>query len=107
MPRVLFIFLIFYSVIGKCGVISQPAWSKTDIRVCFASDKNVSQTCLLDYSTADQNGIMGSEIPSKNIRMMVRDWVNNEYSQARTGVHFTGWRTCEENPSADAYLFIK
>lgn len=72
-------------------------WSQSELRVCFAKGESTKRTDL-----AIEVKVMNW---SKSKREKVRRWVEEEYTPERTGVHFTGWESCERDPKADIVLF--
>lgn len=38
-------------------------------------------------------------------KLLIKTWVNEEYSAQKTGIHFVGWKDCDNDPRANVVLF--
>lgn len=42
---------------------------------------------------------------SSRNKKRIQNWVNEQYTLEKTGIHFTGWKDCEEAPEAEVVIF--
>lgn len=98
MNHLLLIFLLVLFASAQAGVYSRQAWNTSNLTVCYA----VAETPIRHL------GVLKVKIASWSspARAMVKNWVEAEYSSERTGIHFSGWSPCEEDPQADIVLFL-
>ncbi len=89
--------LILASSTATAGIYRPDgAWPDRDVSVCFAA-RGLRMTTL--ERQRDTHAW-----PARR-KEQVRAWVEQEYTAARTGIHFTGWQDCADAPDADAVLF--
>ncbi len=93
---VLFITLQFPLIAGA-GIYSENTWEKKDISVCFADAEPTPRT--------ESGYVLRVKNWNKSFKKKVEFWVNEEFSPERTGIHFTGWKSCKDSPEADVILF--
>lgn len=87
------------SVTAYAGVYHNVgAWPNNEVSVCFAADqrRNIRLNDSLHHVDT---------WPTRS-RMDLQKWVEEEYSPARTGIHFTGFKDCDESNPADVPLFF-
>lgn len=91
------IFTIFISLSAHAGTYSKILWNKNEISVCFASgESNKRKVWDRHLKIRDWN---------QEDKINVREWTESEFKPERTGIYFTGWKTCKETPNADIILF--
>ena len=72
-------------------------WRTKSIRACFAKGESGKR------ELEGQSATISSW--SSGNKKQVQEWVTTEYSLARTGVEFTGWKDCKDDPAADVVVF--
>lgn len=91
---------LFFLLLGhaSAGIHVQNLWQTNAVEVCFARgearprvDAGVSFK-IRDWSEED--------------KAKIRAWITVEYSAKKTGIHFTGWKSCEEARMSDVILFF-
>ena len=40
------------------------------------------------------------------VKQLIKDSIQNEYNLSQTGISFIGWKSCKEDPNADAILIV-
>ncbi len=79
------------------GVYSENTWDHHDIVVCFA-DGEIDPRTESGYKIKVKNW-------NKSNKKHIEAWVKEEYSPERTGIYFTGWKSCNEDSDVDVVLF--
>lgn len=82
----------------SAGIHSINTWKQNKLVVCFAQAEGEKRSFGGTYSVK-------ARMWSENNKQKVKDWVNSEYSSERTGIHFTGWEDCLNEPQADIPIF--
>lgn len=83
---------------AQAGAYSKKLWDKNELTVCFAKgepEKRKSyshQLKIIDWKEKD--------------KAKVKEWTNSEYTKERTGIYFTGWKSCEETAQPDVIIFF-
>jgi hypothetical protein len=72
-------------------------WTHNELSTCFAKAE-------VENRFAGEYKIIVRDWSDKD-KANVQKWANEEYTEERTGIHFTGWQNCEETPNADVILF--
>lgn len=89
--------LIFVAQTALAGVYSENTWKNPQIIVCFADAEEEPRV---------ENGFTIKVRNWNNSnKKKLEKWVNEEYSEERTGIYFTGWKSCAEETEADVILF--
>ncbi len=89
--------LILIAQAALAGVYSENTWKNPQIIVCFTDAEDEPRI---------ENGFpIKVKSWSKSNRRKLEAWVNEEYSEERTGIYFTGWKSCAEETEADVILF--
>lgn len=91
------IFLIFNVSNVYSGVHTKNLWPYNEIKTCFAQPEN-------SVRVIDPYKINVQHFPDFH-RLWVITWVRQEYTAKRTGIHFIGFKDCEETPDADVVIF--
>ncbi|MES2527949.1 MAG: M12 family metallo-peptidase [Bdellovibrionota bacterium] len=92
-----FLTLLFLTQTVLAGVYTENTWKNPQIIVCFADAEEDIRV---------ENGFkIKVKNWSKSNRKNVQKWVNEEYSEARTGIYFTGFKSCSQETEADVILF--
>lgn len=76
-------------------------WKKKEITVCWARKENQNKICrgtgLIEVE---------DELPNaENLKKDIRDIISQEYTLAKTGIHYIGWKSCSDNEPYDVMLF--
>ena len=81
------------------GVSSRFPWRSTQsLSVCFAAAEPTRRELgKLNFLPASW---------SKTNLQKIQNWIESEYTPERTGIHFYGWSSCQENRDADIVLFF-
>jgi len=85
------------STTASAGFYSPQIWPNKRIEVCFARDG-------LELRDASGNPTSTSPLRPAD-RAKVRLWVEQDYTPQNTGIHFVGWKDCEEAPEAEVVIF--
>lgn len=80
-------------------------WARKNIDVCFGTSADFGSTSLSQetrsYKISPSDLLLFTDA-QKNV---IQNIVNTEFTEARTGIHFVGWRDCSESPKSDVVLF--
>jgi hypothetical protein len=76
-------------------------WPKKELSVCWATKANQDKACrgsgLIEIENEPEN--------SKDLKKEIQDIIVQEYTLAKTGIHYIGWKSCSENEPYDVMLF--
>lgn len=79
------------------GVYTNNQWQNYEVTTCFAQgeagDRQTDGYVLKVRNWKEKN------------KEKVKNWVNEEYTNERTGIHFTGFLDCDETPNAQVVIF--
>lgn len=76
-------------------------WSKKEVRVCFADSSHLFKSRLYEKGVEQ-----ASLLPfTKAQKAAIKTVITQEYTLNRTGISYTGWKDCKQDPKSDAYLF--
>jgi hypothetical protein len=93
----LWVILTLISSVAQAGLYSPQTWPNKKIEVCFARGG-------LDIRDAGGNPTTTSALKASD-RAKVRLWTEHDYTPQTTGIHFVGWKDCEEAPEAEIVVF--
>ncbi len=107
---------VFAYSLGEDGVI----WSPKNIRVCWADAQYPANSWDEPNPSFPGNHLNASQLWSlrsykikKNLLVLdparksqIQALIEREYTEERTGVHFTGWKTCQAGIDWDLVLLI-
>lgn len=99
LPMMKYLMLLSLLAINSsyAGVYAYNTWPHNEVTTCFAIAK---------YGPAELTGYKLELIEwRESEKLLLRKWVNEEFSSERTGIHFTGFQDCEVTPNADVILF--
>ena len=90
----------------SAGIIEpHVVWNKTELKTCFFSDNSqLVHTRLKDKANTKKNFGFSPKKLSKSKRKNVKEVILSEYSEARTGIHFTGFTDSEDMPNPDVIV---
>ncbi len=97
-----FLFLIIFTASAATPPsLGEPEtiWSKNEVRVCFADPHHLSQTQLAFSRTIPNLGSY-----DQNQKKIITETIQKNYSLTETAFVFTGFRDCNDDPAADAYI---
>lgn len=110
MQRVTSLFLMMIGLLTALSVSAGVAqmttvWPQQAVSVCWSRVELMPLACTSPIEKlAEHAGDI--TIPSEEIRAKVRGWIEHEFALARTGIHFTGWAECGNDPKADVLIFF-
>jgi hypothetical protein len=76
-------------------------WQKKEITVCWASKAQQDKACRGSGLIEIENGPANAT----NLKKEIQDIIVKEYTLAKTGIHYVGWKSCSENEPYDVMLF--
>jgi hypothetical protein len=85
------------------AVAPETRWRVPKIRVCWAARELLPAICEAETPLQVDDEVL--EIPDPKVRRKIAKWVTSEFSNEKTGIRFSGWRTCAQAPESDIYLF--
>lgn len=99
-------FLILIAEVRALNVLEpEVAWSKRDIRVCFASFENLSQSLLSrKLDRIDSRPEYFPDYTSEE-KQIIKNVVSREFQKKNLGLSFVGWKDCKDEPYPDAQIF--
>lgn len=95
--KIFFLFLLFPLSSAWSGIYFNVLWKNYELTTCFAAGES-EERVIRTYT------IKAGEW-SKKDKQNVEKWISEEFTYARTGIHFTGFTNCEDTPDADIVLF--
>lgn len=104
------IFMAFNALLiinaANAGIIEpKTLWDKNQVVACFYNSKSqLDGTILKDYNHAKKHFKFRPKELSKNEKRKVVDVVLRNFSAARTGIHFVGFKDCSETPQYDVVV---
>lgn len=90
-------FFLLIPLAAVAGVHSDNPWSKREVKTCFGGN-GPERPDSEDYK-------LEIRAWSRGDKAKIKQWVTEEYSEERTGIHFTGFGDCKDSPDADVVIF--
>ncbi len=97
MKTILFLSVLM-SLPSFAGIYYENFWKSNEVTTCFADAEKDSRDTGGTYVLK-----VGKWKESNKVK--VRQWVGEEFSEERTGIHFSGFLNCDETPDADVIIF--
>lgn len=98
---------IFLASNATAGIVYlSTLWKNSEVRVCWATQSDLSSACEIGDNFSSTPESNTSFVSSDIGRQRIKNWVNEQYTSDRTGIHFIGWQACSEDPSADVLVFF-
>lgn len=97
--------LLLFALQTRAGV-AEPllAWKKADLRVCWGEGDLAMGLGELQRTLHAQFRSYMFRLPGPSLRKSMQQRVEREYTPQRTGIHFSGWQTCAEDPHAQIII---
>jgi hypothetical protein len=89
--------LTFIAHNAVAGVHAKNLWRHNEVTVCFAKGENKERKIF--------NRPVNIENWTDKNKKKAQKWISGDYRPERTGIHFTGWKSCEEMQEADIILY--
>lgn len=95
--KIILSLLVVFSTHAISGVYYNNLWEKNEVSVCFAQG---------EVGKRDTDGyVLKVRNWKEKQKSKLRQWVSEEFSAERTGIHFSGFLDCEDSPDADVIIF--
>lgn len=82
-------------------------WDRHEVRVCWGARGDDSRVSMHDRDEVRKlmDTAHTGSVPNK-LRNQIRDLVESQFTEASTGIHFTGFKFCSASPASDLVLFL-
>jgi hypothetical protein len=97
MKTILFLSVLI-SLPSFAGIYYNNQWSHYAVTTCFADAENETRDTGETY-------VLKVRKWKESNKAKVKEWVEQEFSAERTGIHFTGFLDCAESPNAEVVIF--
>lgn len=99
MKKILFLAVIaISSQTLLASTYSKNLWTQNELVACFGkAETDKEKVNMGPYKLTIK------EWKEKD-KQEIKQWVNEEYTAERTGIHFTGWLDCDQSPNADVIV---
>lgn len=103
------LFLIIQSFTTYAGPLSlgEPEfkWTKREIIVCWQDQNSLDLSSLSNFQLGQITPLLSTlEIMDQTLKNLIQEKIEAEFSAERTGIYFTGWKSCSETDSPDLHL---
>jgi hypothetical protein len=92
---VLICWMFFFAANGYASMFTYNRWQQNNVQVCFVDP---------DQDPADSLDISLFSAEQKN---SVQAWLNEEYTEARTGIYFSGFQSCDQAINPDVVVYLR
>ncbi len=98
--------VLLLSQVINAGIIEPHViWDKKELKTCFFSENDqLALTRLQTKQNTKDYFDFSPKSLTKRKRENVRNIILNEYTEARTGIHFTGFKDCSEVSDPDVIV---
>ena len=105
MRLIYFALLVLIAVKSFAG-ITEPLvkWPTNEVRVCFLDGMASLKNTNIHVQGQIANGFPVILFNNEEIRK-IQLTVQYEYTPEKTGIHFTGWKMCSEDPTSQVVIF--
>lgn len=80
---------------GYASMFTYNRWQQNTVQVCFVNpDRDTVDGFTIDAFSQDE-------------KAHVQQWVNEEYTAERTGIHFSGFQSCEQSLNPDVVIYLR
>jgi len=97
----LFPFIVMAST-GHKSII----WNKKELKVCWLDNLPVSNNYFSESQLKEIEGLGEFTSLDENNKSIISSSVQSEYTKEQTGIHFTGWKTCQADDLSDVVILI-
>lgn len=109
MKITLLLSILLSIITAAVAAIGEPIsyWKKQEIKVCW-QNKNELSPGLFTKNQWSKLAAASKELKEMPLakKQFIKKTIQAEFSKTRTGVHFTGWKSCEQDPNVDTILII-
>ena len=101
----LFAYINFAQATPRSSAEYLSRWKKLEINVCWLDNRPIQKQDFTNRRLGEVDPLMESRTTFNSIyKAKVQEIVSAEYTKERTGIHFIGWKSCQEMEQYDLVI---